>query len=417
MPKARIAVTRTTVVRLGLQDAPRTTISDSSRERKKRFLSAICLLCCCYLLIFCSILLAILFPETDSPPSVPGTVTFTPTSSPNVPLTPRPTASPTLFPTTASPTTPTIRTSRPTASPSQNPTFGDCETPDAQCGCNLVTSSQRDIIFVVDSSSSIGQENYNLMTGSILNFVKTTDPPFDPVNGTRFGYVQFNDPVEFSVDMSTFITLDQWTRRFASEGGGGPIRYNSEDDTGTNHLDAISEVRRILIEESPARETAQVMIVMISDGNPCIDCNKGCYSVETGEPIRDFFDQDCNAFLPEEEQNEALSGGCCVNSLQVDPGIQVLKDLRSELSDFIFTFFYLPVSPEIFNPVANLTLFDAVVDDDGLDQSEYKLFPLEGYDLIEEFLRGESLETPLGPCIEPPTSSGSSRRLFSEDSH
>eukprot|EP00924_Labyrinthula_sp_SR-Ha-C_P012465 snap_masked-scaffold_10-processed-gene-7.11-mRNA-1 protein AED:1.00 eAED:1.00 QI:0/-1/0/0/-1/1/1/0/403 len=336
--------------------------------------------------------------ETSNPDSVDGSGSSTNedvpvTPFPTISVTDRPTAFPTLFPTTLSPTVPTIGTPEPTRSPSSAPTnapLSECQDPDAQCGCNQVTSDLLDIVFLVDESGSVTRNNYRTMVRAITNFISNeVSPAYNIVSGTRFAYLEFSDPVNDIISFNDFETATDFINQFEVVNNNGPIEY---DEGGTDHRGAFLRLQELLRSEDGApREDAQLLILMITDGNPCKDRTVGCYNSNT-------------LVL------ESPSGfGCCSNSEQTAHGNDVLIELAEE---FDFTFFFLPI---VGNEGFSTDLFDGAIkendNDEGLEPEEFVLFEIADFDSLAEFLNGDDFEVPLGPCIDPPTSSGGDRRL------
>eukprot|EP00924_Labyrinthula_sp_SR-Ha-C_P012464 augustus_masked-scaffold_10-processed-gene-7.30-mRNA-1 protein AED:1.00 eAED:1.00 QI:0/-1/0/0/-1/1/1/0/408 len=319
------------------------------------------------------------------------------TPFPTISVTDRPTAFPTLFPTTLSPTVPTIGTPEPTRSPSSAPTnapLSECQDADAQCGCNQVTSDLLDIVFLVDESGSVTRNNYRTMVRAITNFISNeVSPAYNIVSGTRFAYLEFSDPVNDIISFNDFETATDFIDQFQVVSDGGSIGY---DEGGTDHRGAFLRLQELLRSEDGApREDAQLLILMITDGNPCKNADFGCYNSVTLE-------------LESTEQE-----GCCSNSERTAHGTDVLIELAEE---FDFTFFFLPI---VGNEGFSTDLFDGAIkendNDEGLEPEEFVLFEIADFDSLAEFLNGDDFEVPLGPCIDPPTSSGGDRRLEEAD--
>ena len=293
-------------------------------------------------------------------------------------VTSRPTKFPTAFPTTKPPV---VESLRPTYAPSFSPTNApveDCLTPDAICGCNLVVSELIDIIFLVDESGSVSASNYQLMTDAIKTFATNVNPPMNPTNGTRIGYIEFSDdaneilPLSESHDSNSFI---EHIDSFVYNGG------------ATDHRNAILKAHDMMLTDNSnvgIRPGAQLTVVMLTDGNPCVRCRRICCS--------DSF---------------AMANGA--------------KELRTFRDDFKFTFYFLPIIPANGDPRLTISLqnFDGAKgqqgNSSGLSDDEFITIDPQGFDQLEEFLSGDTFTFPLGPCVKPPTVSSGDRLLLANE--
>eukprot|EP00924_Labyrinthula_sp_SR-Ha-C_P002851 augustus_masked-scaffold_13-processed-gene-8.13-mRNA-1 protein AED:1.00 eAED:1.00 QI:0/-1/0/0/-1/1/1/0/408 len=308
------------------------------------------------------------------------------TDFPTVALTDRPTAFPTLFPSfspTPLPTTADEVTNFPTRSPSASPTnapITDCVDPDAVCGCNQVQSSSVDIMFLIDVSGSVGDEDFRTMISVIQNFARSKMPI-----GYRISYIDFNSEVRNSFDFSEFSDSDDLIEEL--EGFNDP-------GGATSQRSAFLEAQVLLRSQSGApREDASLALLMLTDGNP--------------NPCIDEEDDDARLCNFEDDRFSDDGGFCCGLSLAETGGANVLTELSQE---FDFSFFYLPVRPDNSNDGPNLELFDAAE----FGGNEFETFEIANFNEFETVL-GEDIEFPLGPCVDPPTESGSERILRWED--
>mmetsp|Transcript_24745 Transcript_24745/g.30301 ORF Transcript_24745/g.30301 Transcript_24745/m.30301 type:complete len:252 (-) Transcript_24745:258-1013(-) len=228
-------------------------------------------------------------------------------------------------------------------------------------------------MWMVDESGSIGLTNYQLTRTAIFNYINSTDYG---ENGTRHGLLEFNHDVNEVINFNEYETKEDFLSSFM-------LSYAS---SGTDQQGAIEFFHDTYLEEpgNEAREGSQLVIIMLTDGNPCV------------------------------------TGGCPSSEL---PELNPVPQLNALAQDYNFTFIFIPLSVDPFCGTCaqiNLDLFDtdnadclafpqASTCDNGLVFNEtYIKLPLTGFDNLDSLLKS-SVEIPLGPCV--PSSSQRRRRL------
>ena len=156
------------------------------------------------------------------------------------------------------------------------------------------------------------------------------------------------------------------------------------DEGRTHHVAGIEEAGNML-QRVPPRQNASLSLVMITDGQPCLNPNSNQCA---------FNQRNCGQT-------------CCCNSLEEVGG---RDELLALFEIYNFTFFFLPVQASGQNNAADTTQYDNLLPD-----SNYKVLEDTAFDELAEFLNGGSFVTPLGPCVEEPVVSSSDRRLLSEE--
>ena len=104
------------------------------------------------------------------------------------------------------------------------------------------------------------------------------------------------------------------------------------------------------------REDSDLLIVMMTDGNPCLDCDP-----------------------------------CCANSIELANGADVLRQIRD---NYEFTFVFVPIVRDNGGSTISLDVFDDARgpqgDSVGLSEEEFITVEPQGFEDLNDFLtRGE----------------------------
>ena len=128
-----------------------------------------------------------------------------------------------------------------------------------QCFRHLFTecaSSQADIVFVVDDSTSVQRTNYRLVLGFIQDLVRTLIIGPDAV---QVGFLSFSNTMKSQFYFKTFSDKDQLINKI------GAVKYRGG---GTNIARALSEAYQKHFQDpsTGGRDAAAKVLVLITDG-------------------------------------------------------------------------------------------------------------------------------------------------------
>ena len=116
-----------------------------------------------------------------------------------------------------------------------------------------------DVVFVVDSSGSIGSLNWSVSLQFVIDFMKGLNIKAD---GTRVSVVIYSTEVELSFGLTQYYSMA------AIE----PVVFNLEYMAGvTNTADGIKKMREVISSEGRGTNIATPIGVVITDGASNVD--------------------------------------------------------------------------------------------------------------------------------------------------
>eukprot|EP01084_Bolivina_argentea_P151674 264733_1 len=128
--------------------------------------------------------------------------------------------------------------------------------------CRCISTVKLDILFAVDTSGSIGWEGFQIQKQFISNLVNQDINN----NGSRLGFYMFSTEVNASKD------IQFWDSQELADYTAGLFWNRGWTNTGQVLAESIAEFKNA---KTTANGERQQILIMITDGNPCLPVEQG----------------------------------------------------------------------------------------------------------------------------------------------